>query len=95
MNIPKKLKVGGHEYIVEITKSYEESKGHENWGRTNHAKLKIYIDQELSETKKEETFIHELLHAVDNLMGNNLKEGQVEKIANGLYAVLKDNNLLK
>ena len=95
MKIPNKLKVGGHEYKVEITKTYDEKKEHNNWGQTNHVKLKIYLDEGLANTKMEETFIHELLHAVDSHQGNILKEGQVDKIANTLYAVLKDNNLLK
>ena len=95
MKIPKILKVGGHQYKVEITKTYNESKGSNNWGRTNHVKLKIYLDEGLVESKKEETFIHELLHAVDSHQGNILKESQVDKIANGLYMVLKDNKLLK
>lgn len=95
MKIPKTVKVGGHIYKVEITKTSEESKGHNNWGRTNHAKLKIYIDRELATSKQEETYLHELVHAIDFHMGTKLKEEQVERFSNGLYQVLKDNNLLK
>ena len=95
MKIPNKLKVGGHEYKVQITKTYDEAKGYNNWGRTNHAKLKIYIDSEINQSKKEETFIHELLHTVDHHIGSILKEDQVNRISNSLYQVIKDNKLIR
>ena len=95
MKIPQKLKVGGHIYKILVSKTSSEQKGHNNWGRTNHGTLNIYIDRELAESKQEETFFHELLHAVDHHMGSIMKEDVIEKISNGLYQVLKDNNLLK
>lgn len=95
MKIPNKLKIGGHVYSVRITSVTDEAKGSNNWGRTYHGKGKILIDKEISQTKKEEVFIHELVHCVEHFVDSDSKESHVTRFSNGLYQVLKDNKLLK
>ena len=95
MKIPNKIKIGGHEYSVKITKVTDEAKGASNWGRSYHATQKIFIDKELSRTKQEETFVHEIVHCIESFMESNSKENHVTRFSNGLYQVLKENNLLK
>ncbi|MEK6880052.1 MAG: hypothetical protein AABY22_10610 [Nanoarchaeota archaeon] len=95
MKIPKKLKVGGHEYTIRITPVTDKAKGSNNWGRTYHATQEILIDKELSITKQEETFVHEIVHCIESFMESNSKENHVTRFSNGLYQVLKENNLLK
>ena len=95
MKIPKKLKIGGHEYIVRIAPVTDKAKGANNWGRTYHATNEILIDKELSTTKQEETFIHEVVHCIEHFMESNSKESHVSRFSNGLYQALKDNGLLK
>jgi hypothetical protein len=103
MKIPKKLKVLSHEYDVKIVDTADDEKGRDNWGMTNHAKKIIRIDNLLSDSTIEETFIHEMLHVVFHLsgVGTDLDGGQrtteesvVDKIAPILTSILKDNKIV-
>lgn len=101
MKIPKSLKVGGHTYSVTYSKGNDEKKGKDSWGLTNHEHKNIYIDKDVPESQREETFIHEILHCVTHHtkinyeMDDDKEENLVKRIACGLYMVLKDNNLLR
>ena len=100
MEIPKKLKVGGHIYNVDTDYSFVERS--DRYGHSDHAMKEIKITPVDSNGKKrhesgiEETFIHEILHCVDEVYNaHNLEEGTVERLSQGLYQVLKDNDLIK
>ncbi|MDA2921691.1 hypothetical protein MYX07_00310 [Patescibacteria group bacterium AH-259-L07] len=100
MKIPKKIKVGGHIYKVIYPYRFKERE--DLYGRTNEGRKEIFVTNldangnKLPQTKIEETFLHELLHAVDQTYNNNdLKEEIVARMGEGLYQVLKDNKLLK
>ena len=96
MNIPKQIKVGGHTYNISLVKGEDYSKGRDNWGRTYHSEKKILIDKEIERTQMEQTFIHEMLHCVDQVYNaNSLEEEEITRLAEGLYQVLKDNRLIK
>lgn len=104
MKIPKKLKIGGHIFSVEFSKSNDTERRKNNWGVTFLEEKRILIDKELPQSQKEETFIHEILHCcfhqaslnydIDNEV--KLTEEQIVcRLSNVLHQVLKDNNLLK
>ena len=100
MRIPKKIKVFTHTYTVNIVDTNDEKKDRDNWGRAHMSKLKIYIDRSLPTTRQEETFIHEMLHAIVHQCGlrhdwDKDEEKYVDRLSNALYMVLKENNLLK
>lgn len=101
MKIPKTLKIGGHIYKVELSKTRDEKKGDGNWGKTLFSKCKIYVDEHLIQSKQEETFLHELLHVAFDQAGINAEfdkekeESLVNRISIALYAILKDNKLIK
>ncbi len=92
MKIPKKLNICGFEYTVEI----REIDNNDIFGQHNQTRCQILIAADgVNKQKKEQTFIHEILHAIDCAVGVDLKEKQVTTLSRGLYQVLKDNNLLK
>jgi len=97
MNIPNKIKVGGHEY--KVLKDYKFVERVDAHGQTDHILLEIRLCEEdmagkFSQSKVECNFIHELIHAVDNTYnGNKLEEDTVTRLAEGLYQVLKDNKI--
>ena len=64
-----------------------------NWGMYKAGEQEILIQSSLSEERKEETLLHEILHAVSYELGLNLSEHQVECLASGLYSVYKNSNL--
>lgn len=87
MNIPKKLKVGGVVYEVNITDKLEL--GSQYSGEILRSERKINIRPIVS---KEETFLHEMVHAILYMGGYNEHDEQmVEAIAQGLWAVIVDN----
>lgn len=99
MKIPKKIKVGAHCYTIKITKVRDVAKGSSTWGRTTFAGCNVFLDSELAPSKLEETFIHEILHICFDQAGivkdEKEEEQLVNAIANQLYPILKNNNLLR
>ncbi len=100
MKIPKKLKIGGHIYKIDIKYRYKERA--DRYGHSDHAMKDIKVTDVDTNGKIrersgiEETFIHEMLHCIDEVYnGNDLKEEQVLRMGQGLYQVLKDNKLLR
>lgn len=97
--LPKSVKVGGHTYRVLFPYGFRERT--DLAGQTDHQLLEMRIAEVDSSgnvrapTTVEETFIHELLHAVDRVYnGHSLSEEQVMRLSEGLYQTLKDSGLL-
>ena len=99
MKIPKKLKVGGRVFRIKHLHHSKE----ENWGliKYNSSEILLYRYglkplEKMSKQNMEQTFIHELLHAIDSVYNSfGLGEKTTSRLAEGLYQVLKDNKLLK
>ena len=86
MKIPKTLKILAHTYKIEEVKSLIDE-----GNQTSQLENTILISKDLEQTAKEETLFHEILHAINC----QLEEKDVEFLAQTIYAVLKENNLLK
>lgn len=87
MKIPKKLKVGGVVYDVNITDKLEL--GYQYSGEILRSERKINIRPIVG---KEETFLHEVVHAILYMGGyTDHDEKMVEAISQGLWAVIVDN----
>ena len=96
MKIPNKIKVAGHWYKVKW-----DDKGLEKEhliGQTNNDFKEItlckYYKSKRARVKSEieETFLHEVLHAVNkNYNNDSLTEKSLNRLSQGLYQVLKDN----
>lgn len=101
MNIPKKIKIGGFDWIViESDDIAEES---QVFGSTHYQKQKLFVEKSETEQKKFQTLLHEIIHALYWQTGLTEREKNkdapikeeefVQAISMGLYQVLKDNNL--
>ena len=97
MKIPKKIKVGGLEYKVLQGYAFKET---ELMGQVSHSQTEIRLNNidpygvQYPNQKKEECFVHEIIHAIDSVYNNNsLEEKTVDRLSQGLYQVLKDNKL--
>ncbi len=87
MHIPSRLKIGGHIYKV----SFEDPENIEHdCGIQNRARNTIKIRNDLPESQIQETYIHEILHALNG----DLKEETVDFLAMAIYAFLKDNKYI-
>lgn len=91
MEIPKRLKVGGHVYKVEMADRVETDKGEDNCGDCEWQLNRIRIKEDMPQSQKEETLLHEGLHAADPTMS----EDTVARAASAMYQILSRNNLLK
>ncbi|WP_273129975.1 hypothetical protein [Bacillus weihaiensis] len=92
--IPNKIKVAGIDYAV-LLKNFIEINGDRNYqGSCSYVDSEIEVLDGLSEDKKEQTFIHELTHAIFHEAGfKEQDEDMVNRVGIVLYQVLKDNKL--
>lgn len=102
MKILKSVKVGG--LVYEVVESADIANEGNVWGSTHMKKQKIFLDPDEKDQKKEQTFLHEIMHAVWEGAGLNaryskdqpkLEEEIICALSHGLFQVLKDNDLLK
>lgn len=90
MRIPKKIKIGGLTYEVEITDRLA-------LGSANVSAEIIYTDLIIRvapavQSKMEADFIHEVVHGMLVHMGHkDHDEQQVEALAQAIYMVIQDN----
>jgi hypothetical protein len=101
MKIPEHIKSIG--LVWEVKQNKEISREGNCYGSTHHTTQNIYLDPELPDQKKEQTFVHELLHIAwdGSSLSRNKKfesadeEMIVDALANMMYHIFKDNDLLK
>ena len=94
MKIPKTLKIGNVTYTV----GNLQTDNAKRMGSSHCQEQSIKIKDSLSKDKKEETFIHEIVHQILDIADFE-QESDDEKlvtcIANGVYQVFKENGFLK
>lgn len=83
MKIPKKLKVGGLVYTVDIVDEVDDG---DSAGKILGSKQSIQIAKGADDYVKL-TLLHEVLHAINN----ELKETEIEFLSQAFYQVIKDN----
>lgn len=87
IKIPEKLKIGGFDYTITFSLQYQEG---EKWGWWRNDPQLIELSQEAPEQRRGHTFLHELLHAIDDTyLGNKLEEDDIVGLASGLHQVLE------
>ncbi len=91
IKIPKKLKVGGFDYSLEMSEYHDrELWDAENWGEHSVKLRRIRISTGCSVQQFSETFWHEIIHAVDTVyQGSKLSNDEVAALSNGLFQVLE------
>lgn len=88
MNIPTKLKIGGHVYKVEIVDDSSLC-DNDTCGKLDRSTNTISISKTLSDSSKSVTLLHEAIHA----MNGELSEEVIDSLSEQLYQLLKDNQL--
>ena len=90
--LPEKVKIGGMTYTVKEVVGLEQKHG--IYGHILYGFCEIEIDNRIADDRKEEVFIHELIHACLNEAGytdQSEMEDMVNRLALVLHQVLKDN----
>ena len=90
MNIPKKLKIGGKVYTVEITDKLFLGNANVS-AEIMYNYLVIRVSPQ-AQGKMEADFLHELIHGIfDHLGYRDHDEKRVDELAQALYMVIVDN----
>ena len=84
MKLPKSVQVGPFRYEV----ATEQKLPSDRWGGCDHDWRRISLSKDMPPTQQSVTFLHEIVHAVNSVFKADLKERQVEVIANGLSQAL-------
>ncbi len=87
MKLPHSLKIGAYTFKVILVKEWEG----EHLGKCDYDEETISIRASLSQTGKEQTLFHEILHAINSELDHAL----LESLSQQLYQVLKDNRMLR
>ena len=103
MRMPSTLKIGGHQYKVVFPYVFTERKDRN--GDCDFSGKVIRIVEFVEGEKRSNsaivtTLIHEILHAIDNVTGQNMfdvnnGESMADGLSEGIYQVLIDNPELK
>ena len=101
MHIPKTVKVAGHILDVSLPPFIDggDSEGEYESGLSTLfiAERTMSGEKAINQTAqvKDACFIHELLHAIDDVYNNAaLPEEQIHRLSEGLYQVIIDNPLI-
>lgn len=96
MRIPKKIKIGPHTYRVKYEKGFLNN--HNAYAQSRHARSEMILDPDVNKTQLEDTFLHEILHCIDDQVTFTEKdksEAAIARLSPRLLEVLKDNKLLR
>lgn len=93
MRIPKKLKIGYHDYeVIEWTAFEVDLSG--TWGQCDKNEKKIYVCTETNSKSVADIFLHECMHAIweyFNLDEEESEENAISRLSSGLIALFVDN----
>ena len=91
IKVPSSIKVGGYDYIIEVSPEHDkELEDFDNWGEHSARLKRIRIRSRCSEQQFSETFLHEILHAVDEVYNHHgLNNEIVSALSQGLFQVLE------
>lgn len=90
MQIPDKVKIGGHVLNVIITND-SDSIAYNEIGKTVLGKNVIYINSNYPQSRQEEALLHEMIHNCLFDLKEEQDEQMVERLGGYFYMVLKDN----
>lgn len=92
MKIPETVKIGPHIYTVVYEKNFNDN--HSAVGQSRHLHNQIVLDPDQARSSLEDTFIHEIFHAIDwqlHIFDGEQVEHQIARLTTQFLQVLKDN----
>jgi hypothetical protein len=88
------IKIGPFDYTVEFTNAQEiNGFDHEKWGDCRGDKLRIRIHEQAEGQVAIVVLVHEMLHALEFLMGKDIGEDVIRPLAPLLISALEDNGI--
>lgn len=93
MEIPKTVKIGAHEFKIEMVMNLRNESGQACCGMCNGSENHIKINPGYPQTTNEATLVHETIEAINYLYELGLEHRQITILEETLYQVLKENKL--
>jgi hypothetical protein len=90
MRIPSKVNILGQDFKVVPLKKKKDT---DHIGICYAWRNRIELDGDLVPDTAGETFLHEVIHAIEQKLVLKLTEAQVNNLALALYQFLKQNNI--
>ncbi len=94
MKIPGALKISGMLFTI-VEEDSDTMRDFDHFADMNLRKLEIRIAKNLAPEKQENSLIHEIFEALDAIHQYHMKHETLQSLSASIYAVLKDNNLLR
>lgn len=91
MKIFNNVKIGYKDYQVNLVDHDIFVDGEECFGQINYIDQVIRVGNKFKDGQKKATFVHEVVHGIDEMYGTELTEKQVEMFSKGLYLFVLDN----
>lgn len=90
----EKVRVGALNYDVAVKEHFKASDDDRNlWGYCDYEQQQITIRESLKETKRDQVFVHEMMHAVFHAAGYmNHEEDMIQRVGQVMHQVLNDND---
>ncbi len=89
LNIPGKVKIGGHIYTISHVDNLIRDRDH--MGESCGDQLSIKIDKSLPESVQQSVFIHEILEQFNFVYNVGLEHKQIYDLEAAIYTLIKDN----
>jgi len=90
VNIPKRVKIGGHLLDIEFTNDCSKIDYNEI-GKTCLGKNIIKINKNYPKSRQEECLLHEIIHNCLFDLDEEQDESMVTRLGTMLYSIIKDN----
>ncbi len=90
----QEVKVGGFVFAVQQDRASDDHlRADDAFGETDDAVMTISVLSTLALQAQQQALLHELVHAITGVFcgGKDLEEEQIEGIAHGFLALVKDN----
>jgi hypothetical protein len=89
MKRPASVRVLGREFAIAYVKGKPLEK--DELGEVDLHEYKIAVRDGLAADKEKAVALHEVVHAIDDILELNMTEKQVNGMENGLFAFLREN----
>lgn len=87
--IDKTVKIAGYSVAIKEMNNLYRDRG--DFGQWEHPALAINIDTTLPDPLRQETLLHEVIHAINDIYGLDFKHEQVNLLSVALHQVFTDN----
>lgn len=88
------LNILGLDFKVEYVNGNDNKLNNELCGKINWQEQEIYLDNSFNKQLILITLLHEIIHALDHELHFEFRENDIDRLAIGLFQVLKENKLL-